>query len=62
MLDGRIFTKGIYKGSGRDITDVISRYLCGGTDENHEKPFRKAGISAEIQTEHLQNTSPEHCL
>jgi hypothetical protein len=37
---------------------VVSRDLSGRTEENH-RTFRIACVSAEIQTEHLQDTSQE---
>jgi hypothetical protein len=36
-------------------------HLPGGNEENHEN-LRIAGILAEIQTEHLLNTTLEHYL
>jgi hypothetical protein len=37
--------------------------FAGGTEETHrKKPVRKAGVKAEIQTEHLLNVGLEHYL
>jgi hypothetical protein len=35
---------------------VLSRYLTGGTEENHDN-LRKVGVPAEIPTRHLPHRS-----
>jgi hypothetical protein len=35
------------EGSGRDIIKVLSRYLAGGIEENHENLDRMTGFLAE---------------
>jgi hypothetical protein len=44
------------EGNGSAVI-VITWNLSGGNEENSETPVRIAGVSAEIQTEHLPNTS-----
>jgi hypothetical protein len=41
----------------RDLIEINSWNLSGGTEENQEKPVSRAGIPPEILTEHLPNTS-----
>jgi hypothetical protein len=48
--------KGVERGS-HGLIKGISQYLCGGTEENHEKTFRIVSVLAEIQARHLLNTS-----
>jgi hypothetical protein len=53
------------EGRDHDLTNAIYRHLLGGTDENHQKKktfVKIAGDQAEIQTQHLLNTSLEHYL
>jgi hypothetical protein len=38
----------------KDIIKVLSQRLSGWTEENHERPVRIAGVTAEISTEHLK--------
>jgi hypothetical protein len=42
-------------GSGRDLTDVISRNLPQSTEEN----LRIAGVQVEIRIEHVLYTGPQ---
>jgi hypothetical protein len=39
------------------LIDVLSRNISARTEEIHEKPLRITGVPAEIQTEHLSDTS-----
>jgi hypothetical protein len=32
--------------------DILSQYIPGGTEENHNKSVRRASVSANIRTEH----------
>jgi hypothetical protein len=36
---------------------VLSQYLSGETEENHEKPIKIAAVLPKSQMEHLTNTS-----
>jgi hypothetical protein len=46
--------------SGRDLMNVLSCHLHGGTEDNDEKPLvRTAGLRAKILTRDLPNTNQE---
>jgi hypothetical protein len=49
------------EGRGRELTEVLSRHLPGGTEGNREKPVMKASAPAKIQTKHLLNRSLQRC-
>jgi hypothetical protein len=46
--------------SDQSFFKVISWHLSGGLRKTTESSLRKAGVTAEVQTEHLPNTSLEH--
>jgi hypothetical protein len=48
-----------FEGSCRDLFEVITRGLPGGTEDNHGASVRTGGVPAEIRTKHLPNTSSE---
>jgi hypothetical protein len=50
------------KGNRHGLIQIISNYLHGGTEENHEPPslIRVAGVLAKIQTKNLMNMSLNH--
>jgi hypothetical protein len=39
----------------RNLVEVLTRYLTGGSEEGQEQSVRIRGVPAEIQTEYLQN-------
>jgi hypothetical protein len=41
------------EGRGRGLIEILSHNLCREIEENHENPFRTAGVTSEILTEHL---------
>jgi hypothetical protein len=47
------------EGSGRGLMELLSRNLPAGTEENHDKPVVLVGVSSNIRTKCLPNTSPE---
>jgi hypothetical protein len=46
-------------GRGRGLTEVLSRHLSEGSEENHEKSVRIAGVLTEIRSAYLRNKSLE---
>jgi hypothetical protein len=41
--------------SSAGFIEILSLNLSEGTEENHEKPVRIAGVPAEIRTDHIPN-------
>jgi hypothetical protein len=49
------------EGIGRGLIKVLFQHLTGGTGDDHETiSVRIAGVSTEIRTKHLLNTSLDH--
>jgi len=40
---------------GNGLIKALFWYILGETEENHEKPMRKASVKNEIRTEHFLN-------
>jgi hypothetical protein len=47
---------------GSTRIEIPSRNVLRGTDENHEKPLKIAGVPADIRIKHFQNTGPIRIL
>jgi hypothetical protein len=58
-MTGKKWIRKDFKGDDRDLIEVLSRHLPGGTEENYETSVRIASVPAEIRTEHIPNTSLE---
>jgi hypothetical protein len=50
------------KGISHGIIKVITWYLPGGTEENHEKTVLMANVLAKIETSYLPNSNLEFYL
>jgi hypothetical protein len=48
-----------FERSYHGLTEVLTRNFAGRTEENDEKLTQVSDVSAEIRTEHLQNSSKE---
>jgi hypothetical protein len=46
--------------SGLGLFEMLSQYLAGGTQKNHDKPVRIARVPVKISTEHPPNMITDH--